>query len=107
MDLTTDVELIQRCVAAEVVADCNQGCQWRKGRDSTTPTKPTGPPLFSEEFCHPVKVSKDTTSEVFESCLKSDTAALCSLAAGCNWSDGKELIPTEDFCAPMDLTKDV
>jgi len=31
----------------------------------------------------------------------------CAIAAGCNWSNGKELIPDQDFCAPLDLTTDV
>jgi hypothetical protein len=109
MDMTTDIQLIERCVSADVVAACNNGCQWRKGTNSTVvnPTKPEGVPLFTKEFCHPINVNKDTKDTVWDECLKSDTSALCSIAAGCNWSTGKELIPSGDFCAPMDLTDDV
>jgi hypothetical protein len=111
MDMTLDVQLIQRCIASEKADTCNQGCQWRKGRpsDSTKPTMPPkdGVPLFSEEFCHPVVVNKDTAATVWDGCIAHPTAATCSISAGCNWSTGKELIPDHDFCAPMDLTKDV
>jgi hypothetical protein len=112
MDLTTNVDLIQRCVSVDVVADCNEGCQWRKGRDSTVvtpkPTEPTGPaPLFTTEFCHPANVGKDTTDVMWDLCIASNDAADCSIATGCIWSDGKELIPDQEFCAPMDLTNDV
>jgi len=111
MDMTTDVQLIERCVAADTVALCNQGCQWRQGSKNTPvvvdPTKPDQIPLFTKEFCHPVIATKDTPIAVFEQCVKSDTMALCSISAGCNWSTGKELIPDHDFCAPMDLTDDI
>jgi hypothetical protein len=107
MDVTTDVQLIQTCVKAETAADCGTGCQWRHG--TTAPTTPVTekPPLFSEDFCHPVIVNKDTAAAVWDGCITSTTAATCSISAGCNWSTGKELIPDHDFCAPMDLTTDV
>jgi len=107
MDTTKDIQLIQKCVSADVVADCNEGCQWRHGK-TTTPVKPVDPktPLFTEDFCHPVVVNKDTASSVWYGCTKSDSKDTCSITAGCNWSSGQELIPDHDFCAPMDLTKD-
>jgi hypothetical protein len=43
---------------------------------------------------------------VFEGCLVADNAADCANIAGCVYSEGKELIPDHEFCAPMDLTKD-
>jgi hypothetical protein len=109
MDLTTDVDLIKTCLTSETDATCVNGCQWRKGKDSTAVTpKPIGEqPLFTEEFCHPVVVSKDTLSTVWDICVMADTSATCSIAPGCNWSTGTELIPDHEFCAPMDLTKDV
>jgi hypothetical protein len=110
MDLTLDVQLIQKCIASDAAATCDQGCQWRKGTDSTVvDPKPTDGqvPLFSEDFCHPVIVNKDTASTVWDGCIAHPTSTACSISAGCNWSTGKELIPTGDFCAPMDLTKDV
>jgi hypothetical protein len=106
MDMTLDVQLIEKCVSANVVADCNDKCQWRKGTNAgTDPVKPVKVPLFTEDFCHPVVVNKDTKTSVFDECFK-ESATTCSLAAGCNWSSGQELIPDHDFCAPMDLTKD-
>jgi hypothetical protein len=110
MDLTSDVQLIQSCVAAETETTCGTGCQWRHGRDSTTtPTDPstTPAPLFSQDFCHPVNVDKNTPKTVWEGCITHVTAAGCATTAGCNWSDGKELIPDHDFCAPLDLTANV
>jgi hypothetical protein len=107
MDTTTDVNLIQTCVEKTDVADCNEGCQWRHGKSTTDVINPEKIPLFSEEFCHPVIVNKDTDDSVLETCGKEITKDTCSIAAGCNWSTGTELIPDHDFCAPMDMTKDI
>jgi hypothetical protein len=108
MDLTVDIQLIQRCVATEAPADCNQGCAWRHGKDATAPTTPgQGTPLFSTDFCHPVVVNKDTPSVSWTTCVALADSSSCSDVTYCNWSDGKELIGKDDFCAPMDLTNDV
>jgi hypothetical protein len=105
MDLTMDVTLIQSCVAAEDQTTCGSGCQWRHGRNDVT--QPSLPPMFSAEFCHPAVVNSDTTDFVWSSCLAQSDSATCSIAPGCVWSEGKELIPDHDFCAPMDMTTDV
>ena len=60
--------------------------------------------LFLTDFCHPAQVTKDAP---WGTCVNMATATDCSNIAGCNWSNGKELIPDGDFCAPMDLTSDV
>ena len=78
-------------------------CEWTM---ATTDKPDDKIPLFSADFCHPVKVSKDTTKAIWNGCVASDTVALCAMAPGCNWSTGEELIPSGDFCAPMDLTTD-
>jgi hypothetical protein len=63
--------------------------------------------LFSTDFCHPVKVDKDTPETMWSLCVSKTTTIDCSVTTGCNWSNGKELIPDSDFCAPQDLTNDV
>ena len=63
--------------------------------------------MFSEDFCHPATVNKDTAETQWSICIEQKDAASCSLKPGCIYSDGKELIPDHDFCAPMDLTSDV
>jgi hypothetical protein len=86
-------------------------CQWVP-KDTAPPTNtdgttPSGQPLFSTPFCHPVEVSGNTTEAVWETCTRESDPTGCSTVYGCNWSDGKELIPPHDFCAPMDVTNDV
>jgi hypothetical protein len=93
MDLTTNVDLIQRCVSAKVVADCNDGCKWRHGKNvpaTPAPTPGQGTPLFTAEFCHPAKIDKTTPTTEYTKCVAQTDAALCSIANGCIWSDGKE-----------------
>jgi len=108
MDLTKDVQLIQKCLSAETAALCNQDCQWRHGTNTTTqPVNPGPAPLFTEDFCHPVNITKETPKSVWTGCISSKTTALCANNAGCNWSDGKEMIPDNEFCAPITLTNDV
>jgi hypothetical protein len=73
---------------------------------SDKPTVPTGPtPLFSKEFCHPVKISdvEATAQDEFAQCFNNPKDN-CNV--NCKWSDGTELIPKNDFCAPADLTDD-
>ena len=64
------------------------------------PTKP----LFTEDFCHPVETKKGVTAADLTMCIGKDQAAC---AAPCVFSNGADLIPTESFCAPRDMTKDV
>jgi len=105
MDITNNVTLIQSCVSSNTASTCDEGCQWRHGRDSNG-THSDIVPLFSEDFCHPVQVSGNTSVGVWDNCVTKPTAPECSITTGCNWSTGKELIPDHDFCAPMDLTTD-
>jgi hypothetical protein len=108
LELTTNVDTIKTCLTANVVTDCNDGCQWRKGRaGDNTGNQDTTKQMFPTELCHPSKISKDTPLSDFTKCIASDTAVLCSITQDCTWSEGKELIPDFDFCAPMTLTKDV
>ena len=88
------------------VAGCNSmvngECSWEK--KNTDPTTVQPKPLFSTDFCHPVIVNKDTAETMWTLCTDAKDTTECSIATGCNWSDGKELIPDHDFCAPMDIT---
>jgi hypothetical protein len=76
--------------------------------DPTKPTTPSTPagetPLFTKEFCHPVKVDKATAEGDFAACLQK-SATECT--GNCVWSNGKALIPDHDFCAPAFMTDDV
>jgi hypothetical protein len=76
--------------------------------DPTKPTTPSIPagetPLFTKEFCHPVKVDKATAEGDFAACLPK-SATECT--GTCVWSNGKALIPDRDFCAPAFMTDDV
>lgn len=68
----------------------------------TNGTRPAGPtPLFSRDFCHPVSVNDTTTAAEFEQCLNMTNATECHTSGlPCRWSNGTELIPDHDFCAP-------
>jgi hypothetical protein len=62
-------------------------------------------PLFTEAFCHPVEIKKGVTAAAdLTMCIGKDAAAC---AAPCVFNNGADLIPTESFCAPRDMTKDV
>ena len=63
-----------------------------------------GPPaLFTEEFCHPAKMNKETTEADLTQCIgKSSTEC----PAPCVFNNGAELIPENTFCAPSDMTTD-
>jgi hypothetical protein len=50
MDLTKDTTLIKKCLSADAVTLCNDGCQWRQGKNVVPAT---GTPLFTADFCHP------------------------------------------------------
>jgi hypothetical protein len=57
-----------------------------------------GPPaLFTEEFCHPVKMNKETTEQDLTQCI-GKSATECP--APCVFNNGAELIPDNEFCAP-------
>jgi len=60
--------------------------------------------LFSEEFCHPIKVD-DLAAADWEQCINKN-ATMCPTAT-CAFTNGVEMIPKEDFCAPMYMTDDV
>jgi hypothetical protein len=60
---------------------------------------------MQQDFCHPVDLQAVETE--WAACVAADTVALCSNIMNCNWSNGQELIPAGDFCAPMELTMDV
>lgn len=103
-----DKQLIQRCLESETDVTCINGCQWRHGRNASgNSTEAPQIPLFTQDFCHPVTVTKDTPEADMTLCINERDPASCSLAQGCNWSDGKELIPENNFCAPAALTDDV
>jgi len=115
MDLTKDIQLIQSCLSSDSATTCVAGCQWRHGKDATNPTVPSGPeqPLFTADFCHPMKVDKDTPETMWSACLAADVGTCATTMVSstgipsCVYSNGKDLIPDHDFCAPMDLTNDV
>jgi hypothetical protein len=90
-------------------------CEWvdttkpdpSKPGDDTKPTDPsTDIPLFTAEFCHPVKIDMATVEGDFAQCITKTTAQECNNGS-CKWSNGMGLIPDHDFCAPSDLTTDV
>jgi hypothetical protein len=60
-------------------------------------------PVFSEEFCHPAGLFKDTTKAQWDSCVHHDAD---SCVAPCDWSNGAKDYPTEDFCGPEFMTND-
>jgi len=65
-----------------------------------------GKMLFTEEFCHPIKVSgTDTTEAQWTLCLKK-SATDCPTAE-CAFNNGVEMIPDHDFCAPAMMTDDL
>jgi hypothetical protein len=76
--------------------------------NATDPTTPSGPtPLFTKEFCHPVKINDAASVEAdFAQCITKASATECN-SATCRWSNGTDLIPESDFCAPAVLTDDV
>ena len=88
-------------------ADTTGECKWElinTGNDS----KPEPKPLFSTDFCHPATMPpKDTMEAEWTMCVAATEPITCANTQGCNWSNGKELIPDHDFCAPMDLTNNV
>jgi hypothetical protein len=84
-------------------------CEWKSVDEKPTtpvnPTTPAGPtPLFTKEFCHPVKIESATAEGDFAACLQ-NPAANCN--GDCKWSNGMSLIPDSNFCAPAALTDDV
>jgi len=61
-------------------------------------------PLFTEEFCHPVEIKKTTTTAAsLDGCIGK---TLNECASPCVFSNGADLIPENDYCAPKDMTKD-
>jgi hypothetical protein len=107
----TDQGNMQTCMSYTDKEGCyklQDKCQWSQVADNKPPTDDTNTdiPLFTKEFCHPIKVSDSTPAAAFDDCISKDTAALCT-DAKCLWSDGTDLIPDHDFCAPADLTDDV
>jgi hypothetical protein len=44
---------------------------------------------------------------MWATCVPGIDVTICALIQDCIWSDGKELIPDHEYCAPMDLTDDV
>ena len=113
-EMTNSFDTIKKCFESSE-SDCLGECNWFKGTadkpaDSSTDkpadtTTPSGPrPLFTEEFCHPITINKDTTEDVFSQCVDKQSATECDNAV-CKWSNGKDLIPERDFCAPKDMTK--
>lgn len=60
-------------------------------------------PLFTEEFCHPVEIKKTATAASLDECIGK---SLNECASPCVFSNGADLIPEHDFCAPKEMTKD-
>jgi len=105
IDPTTNVDTIKRCLTADSPTTCNEGCQWRQGREGDNSGHQGIAPVFSTELCHPASIKSPI--DMWTTCVANDDAADCSIATGCGWSEGKDLIPDHDFCAPIELTKDV
>ena len=113
MDMTKDINIIQKCFSQDSATTCPATCQWVHGNKPAAPvdpvvnpTKPIDiPALFNKEFCHPSEVKAPIAT--WTMCEQKQLATDCSLQKECNWSEGKELIPDHDFCAPADITLDV
>jgi len=84
-------------------------CEWKQIEQPTTPpTPPTqqGKDLFTEEFCHPIKVAgTDITEAQWDLCLKKSSTD-CPTAE-CAFNNGGDMIPDHDFCAPAKMTDDI
>jgi len=111
-DLTDDFKIIAKCINALGEATCAPPCKWRRGRQpaANIPTEPAtndqvepNAPLFSKNFCHPP--STENWEKEAANCLKNDVKSACE-DAKCAWTSGKELTPSEDFCAPTMITQD-
>jgi len=92
MDLTDDVTLIEKCVSAQLPADCNYGCQWRKGSGNTTlPTTPV--------VVQPTGFCKSITAVVtgMDSCVLNTDSATC--VTPCQWTDNAA-VPVVDPVNP-------
>ena len=81
-------------------------CSWVNVPDNKPNTPAAETPLFTKEFCHPAPVvhGASLTENDFADCI-TRVAATCD--GKCMWSNGTDLIPDRDFCAPADLTDDV
>jgi hypothetical protein len=67
------------------------------------------PPLFTQEFCHPVKVAGSNLADgEWEQCLsKADSQECDSNVNVCIWNNGADLIPENEYCAPYYMTPNV
>lgn len=100
------------CINAIGESVCAPPCKWRRGSQPAVqiPTEPAtndvveiSGPLFSKNFCHPP--TRDNWETEAANCLQQDTEVTCQTAK-CAWSTGKELTPSQDFCAPAEMTQD-
>ena len=118
--ITPTLDQIKMCVSIDNKDGCNnnQECQWGvvKGEDvpttdPATPVKPTDPstpagetPLFTKEFCHPREIDAGKAEQEFAECLPNPKD---NCNGSCVWSNGIDLIPDSDFCAPIMMTDDI
>jgi hypothetical protein len=66
------------------------------------------PPLFTQAFCHPMKVAGSKLADGnWEGCLKNESPTDCGSNTECVWNSGADLIPETDFCSPYFMTKNV
>jgi hypothetical protein len=81
-------------------------CEWKQvDETTTTPTTPSEPtPLFKNEFCHPVTMPSTNAEDAIDKCIKNPKD---NCNGDCMWSNGDDLIPKEDFCAPAAFTDDL
>jgi hypothetical protein len=65
-------------------------------------------PLFTKEFCHPIKNADDKiNNDAWAQCISKTGKDECNSNVNvCAWSNAADLIPDHDFCAPRDMTKD-
>jgi hypothetical protein len=61
-------------------------------------------PLFTEKFCHPQAGSSMTYNNWYE-CPTNASESECPTY--CAFTNGVELIPERDFCAPANITQNI
>jgi hypothetical protein len=74
-------------------------CIWEGGAPAPLP------PLFSQEFCHPTEEYNGNNADLWHKCIFMKSATECP--APCVFTDGSEMIPPVDFCAPREMSTDL
>jgi len=104
--LTTNIDIVEKCIEANDASECSGACQWRKGKivAANTDVDRTNKAIFESNFCHPATVAG--WDKEAPSCLTETTMLTCQ-AKQCVWSTAKELITDEgDFCVLSEISED-